>query len=170
MDELQQSSARRQHLARVGKEEALSSMDFAAQLMVARKHLAALLDSALTSEGINTGEADVLMALRVANEGNDIYPSDLVRKLSLTSAGMTKRLNVLESKGLIERRPIQGDRRRVIVKLTNTGKWLADKTISIKATALTGVTDSAFSSEEMAQLNDLMNRFIASINVAMQND
>jgi DNA-binding MarR family transcriptional regulator len=76
--------------------------------------------------GVNGGEFDVLAALRRAGQPYRLTPTELSRALIVTSGGMTKRLNALEGRGLIRRRPDPRDGRSTAVSLTREGKRLTE--------------------------------------------
>jgi hypothetical protein len=57
-------------------------------------------------------------------------PADLAQAVMLTSSGTTKRLDRLESAGLIERRPDPQDRRGLLIELTPAGRRLVDDAVT----------------------------------------
>jgi DNA-binding MarR family transcriptional regulator len=79
--------------------------------------------------GITAGEFDVLAALRRGGRGTVLTPTALARVAMISPAGMTNRLDRLESAGLIERRPDPDDRRGSLVRLTATGRETADRAV-----------------------------------------
>jgi DNA-binding MarR family transcriptional regulator len=88
--------------------------------------LQAEIEPAFASHGLNGGEFDVLAALRRAGRPYRLTPTELSRALIVTSGGMTKRLNTLEGRGLIRRRPDPTDGRSTTVSLTREGKRLVE--------------------------------------------
>ena len=54
--------------------------------------------------------------------------------MSLSSGGMTKRLDRLADAGLVERRPDPNDRRGTLVKLTDRGKATIDALLPVHLT------------------------------------
>ena len=54
--------------------------------------------------------------------GRPMSPSELARKSGVTDARIANILKALESRGLIERRPGEHDRRRVVVSVTDYGR------------------------------------------------
>lgn len=64
--------------------------------------------------------------LRVLREGR-LSPSRLADAVVRTTGGMTKLLDRLERRGLVERVPDPEDRRGVLVAITPDGRELADK-------------------------------------------
>jgi len=71
-------------------------------------------------------EFDVLSALRRAGEPYELSPGTLVAQTLVTSGTMTNRIDRLEARGLVERRPAPGDRRGVRVHLTDEGLTRVD--------------------------------------------
>ena len=68
---------------------------------------------------------NMLMALRNA-EGNTLEPCQLADQLLVSRPSVTGLLDTLQRRGLIERHPHSGDRRRLLVKLTDAGHELLD--------------------------------------------
>jgi DNA-binding MarR family transcriptional regulator len=88
--------------------------------------LQAELEPVFAAHGVNGGEFDVLAALRRAGRPYRLSPTEISTALIVTSGGMTKRLNVLEDRGLIRRQPDPRDGRSTAVSLTREGKRLVD--------------------------------------------
>jgi hypothetical protein len=63
------------------------------------------LDPVFARHGLEGGLFDVLATLRRSGEPYRMRPAELGRAVMLTASGRTKRLDRLESAGLIERRP-----------------------------------------------------------------
>jgi DNA-binding MarR family transcriptional regulator len=84
------------------------------------------IEPVFVAHGVNGGEFDVLAALRRAGRPYQLTPTELSRALIVTSGGMTKRLNALEGRGLIRRRPDPKDGRSTAVSLTREGKRVAE--------------------------------------------
>ena len=102
----------------------------------ARKVLQDLLDDEMARLGLSVGEADVLTVLLVSRRYAPA-PTELADWLTLTTAGITGRLNSLDRKGMIERRPHSTDRRRLTVHMTRKGKQVAKAVLAGKNEALT---------------------------------
>ncbi|OZM81534.1 MarR family winged helix-turn-helix transcriptional regulator [Pseudonocardia sp. MH-G8] len=71
-------------------------------------------------------EADVLLTLRRAGAPYALTPGGLLKASMITSGAMTNRIDRLEAKGLVERRPGADDRRSVRVQLTPRALELID--------------------------------------------
>jgi DNA-binding MarR family transcriptional regulator len=98
------------------------------RLLLCAAHLERAIVAALQPFGLSFGDFDVLNTLRRrGNEGTN--PGDLARSSLITSGAMTARLDRLERAGHIERRPDPGDRRGVLVGLTEQGERLAKESL-----------------------------------------
>lgn len=75
----------------------------------------------------NPGDFDTLATLRREGEPYQLSPKELAARLLLTSAGLSGRLDRLESSGWVERTPHPDDRRSTIVSLTTAGLELVDQ-------------------------------------------
>ncbi|MEU1667162.1 MULTISPECIES: MarR family winged helix-turn-helix transcriptional regulator [Streptomyces] len=76
--------------------------------------------------GISNTEWEVLKALVLSGAPYQLGPGDLAKKLGLTPAAMTHRIDRMASEGLVTRERDEANRVRVIVELTAEGreKWL----------------------------------------------
>jgi DNA-binding MarR family transcriptional regulator len=63
----------------------------------------------------------VLSALRRQGRPYELSPGELIRATLSTSGTMTNRVNRLEARGLVIRKPNHDDRRGVLVQLTGEG-------------------------------------------------
>jgi DNA-binding MarR family transcriptional regulator len=75
------------------------------------------------------GWFDLLAALRRAGAPYELNPTQLMRATLLSSSGMTKRLDRMETAGVVERRPDPNDRRGTLVRLTRRGKSVIDRAV-----------------------------------------
>ncbi len=82
----------------------------------------------LVDLGISNSEWEVLKALVVVGRPYRLGPGDLAKRLGLTPAAMTHRIDRMVNEGLVTRDRDEANRVRVIVELTEEGrdKWLAD--------------------------------------------
>ena len=80
----------------------------------------------LVDLGISNSEWEVLKALVVVGRPYQLGPGDLAKRLGLTPAAMTHRIDRMVSEGLVTRERDEANRVRVIVELTDEGreKWL----------------------------------------------
>ncbi|MCP2310607.1 MULTISPECIES: MarR family winged helix-turn-helix transcriptional regulator [Kitasatospora] len=76
--------------------------------------------------GITSAEWEVLKALVFAGAPYRLGPGDLAKRLGLTPAAMTHRIDRMVTDGLVTRERDEANRVRVIIELTETGrdKWL----------------------------------------------
>src|SRR5947209_12925803 len=105
--------------------------------------------------GLTRGDVGVLSALRISPPPHTLSPTQLFRGLMLSSAGMTKRLDRLEQRGLIKRNPDPSDRRGITIHLTDSGRRLVARAVAEntknEATLLAGL-----SGKERRVLADLL--------------
>ncbi|MGW5381731.1 MarR family winged helix-turn-helix transcriptional regulator [Nocardia sp. NPDC003963] len=88
------------------------------------------IEAVFLAHGLRRGEFDVLAALRRSGEPFELNPSALADTLMLSRAGMTGRLDRLESAGYVRRIADTGDRRAVLVSLTADGRELVDRVVT----------------------------------------
>ncbi|GHD84737.1 MarR family winged helix-turn-helix transcriptional regulator [Streptomyces naganishii] len=76
--------------------------------------------------GISNADWEVLKALVLSGAPYQMGPSDLAKRLGLTPAAMTHRIDRMVTEGLVTRERDESNRVRVIVELTTAGreKWL----------------------------------------------
>ena len=86
-------------------------------------------DRALQPLELELWEYDVLSALRRQGRPYTLPATRLARETELSSGAMTNRIDRLESRGLVKRRPDSNDRRGVNVSLTAKGRRLIDTAI-----------------------------------------
>jgi DNA-binding MarR family transcriptional regulator len=87
------------------------------------------LDRVFADHGLGGGDFDVLATLRRSGAPYRLTPGALSRSTMVTSGGMTKRLDRLESTGLIRREPDPRDRRGRLIALTDKGRTLVDRAV-----------------------------------------
>jgi len=80
-------------------------------------------------------EYDVLSALRRQGRPYALPATGLANATALSGSAMTNRIDKLESKGLVRRRPDKYDRRGVVVSLTAAGKRAIDDAINLRLNA-----------------------------------
>ena len=119
------------------------------------RHLDRARRTAFAERGLETWEFDVLSALRRAGTPYQLSPGQLLTQTLVTSGTMTNRIDRLAAKGLVVRGPDPNDRRGVLVRLTDSGRELADS-------ALTGLLKNerdllaALPDERLEILGDLL--------------
>jgi DNA-binding MarR family transcriptional regulator len=90
------------------------------------RHLDLARRQAFAAHGLETWEFDVLSALRRSGSPYELSPGRLIRETMVTSGTMTNRVDRLTAKGLVSRLPDPGDRRGVLVRLTDEGRRRVD--------------------------------------------
>ncbi|MEV6276764.1 MarR family transcriptional regulator [Nocardia sp. NPDC051832] len=88
------------------------------------------IEAVFTAHGLQRGEFDVLAALRRSGAPFELNPSVIADTLMLSRAGMTGRLDRLESAGLVRRTADTADRRAIRVALTEQGRDVIDKVVT----------------------------------------
>jgi DNA-binding MarR family transcriptional regulator len=86
-------------------------------------------------------------------------PGKLARLMELSSGAMTNRLDRLEEASLVRRLPDPGDRRGVVVELTDKGRRLYEDTVGVQAKK-EALVAAALSEREKKQLNALLRRLM----------
>lgn len=96
-------------------------------------HLTEELVLVYAEHGLTEGDFDVLATLRRAGAPYERSAGVLAEHTMITTGGMTKRLDRLEERGLITRRPSQSDARGRIVALTPAGREVIDEAFAAHA-------------------------------------
>jgi DNA-binding MarR family transcriptional regulator len=91
------------------------------------RHLALARRAAFAEHGLEEFEFDVLVALRRAGPPYELSPGRLLAETLVGSGTMTHRLDRLEQRGLVHRRPDPQDGRGIRVRLTTRGRTRADR-------------------------------------------
>jgi DNA-binding MarR family transcriptional regulator len=79
--------------------------------------------------GLRPDEFDLLATLRRHGPPHELCPRHLMASMMVSSGTTTHRLDKLEARGLVKRRPDPGDRRGVLARLTPEGKRLVDAAV-----------------------------------------
>jgi DNA-binding MarR family transcriptional regulator len=119
----------------------------------AARDLATTLERQLAPFGVTAQQAALLLH---ANRQQS-SPSQLMTVLGTDTAGMTKLLDRLEAKDLIERHPNPGDRRSVVIALTEHGRELAPRLAPVFG-RITKQLFSGFSTDEIRVLTTMLER------------
>ncbi|GAA3491459.1 MULTISPECIES: MarR family winged helix-turn-helix transcriptional regulator [Streptomyces] len=80
--------------------------------------------------GLGNGDFDVLAALRRSGEPYALSAGDLSRTVLVTTGAITKRVDRLESRGLVVRTVSEADSRSRLITLTPEGVTLTDELIA----------------------------------------
>lgn len=123
------------------------------------KHHDRIREAAFAQHGLDGWEFDVLAALRRAGDPYELSPGQLAAETLVTSGTMTNRVDRLESRGLVRRRPDPRDRRGVLVQLTPAGRDVVDGALSTLLTHEHRLV-SALSAKDSAALPDMLRRLL----------
>ncbi len=110
--------------------------------------------------GMESWEFEVLITLRHAKK--TCTAGDLLRRMEVTSGGLSNRLARLEERGLIRRDVDPTDRRQVLVSLTDKGMARTDEMLRVTShadEALFGLLDAA----TQRQLNEALRTMLLAI-------
>ncbi|MFH8380719.1 MarR family winged helix-turn-helix transcriptional regulator [Kitasatospora sp. NPDC018058] len=119
-------------------------------------------DRQLTVLGITSAEWEVLKALVVAGSPYRLGPGELAKRLGLTPAAMTHRIDRMVAEDLVTRERDESNRVRVIIELTENGrdKWLESMRM---AAVFEEELLQDVASEERAALSTLLARMLRRI-------
>ncbi|WP_344968783.1 MarR family winged helix-turn-helix transcriptional regulator [Streptosporangium fragile] len=114
-------------------------------------------DAPLRRHGLTRPEFDVLGALRRLDR--ELTPGEIARETFASGAAVTKRLRLLEERGLVTRRPDDRDRRVSHLSLTDEGRALMDRIlpeqVSYDGSLLAGLDE-----ERRRELADLLGELL----------
>jgi DNA-binding MarR family transcriptional regulator len=105
-------------------------------------------------------EFDVLSALRRAGRPYRLSPGVLLTQTLVTSGTMTNRIDRLVEHRLVERLPSPGDRRGVLVQLTERGRQQVDAAMSELLSVERGLL-AALDPADRVRLADLLHAVVA---------
>jgi DNA-binding MarR family transcriptional regulator len=119
-------------------------------------------DETLDELGLTMSDWHVLTALRWSGAPYRRKAGELARRAELTSGAMTSRLDALEKEGLVRRLRDTGDRRSVLVELTEKGRRKHEQTLGIQAQK-EALLAEALTEREKEQLNALLRRVMVTL-------
>ena len=129
-------------------------------------HVAAAIDARFEAQArrydLTRADVDVLFTLRRAGPPYRMLPSRMADSLMIASGTMTARLDRLEQRGLVERRPNPEDRRSVEVGLTDRGFRLTEAGISAHVEHEERIL-AALSQRERAALDRALRKLLAHV-------
>lgn len=104
-------------------------------------------------------------AMQVLQRERELLPGELAERLGIDPSSATRAIDVLVRNGYVERnRPETGDRRRVIVRLTDRGEALTDR-LTNTADAFFERILAAFPKKDRNQVIDTLERLAEAMNV-----
>ncbi len=124
------------------------------------RHLDRQRTTVLARHDLEIWTFDVLSALRRSEPPHQLSPGQLVAQTMVTSGTMTNRIDHLEQRGLVRRRPDPADARSVRVQLTVAGRRRVDAALEdlvARENAILGALDD----DARATLADLLRRVVA---------
>jgi DNA-binding MarR family transcriptional regulator len=110
--------------------------------------------------GLGEGEFDVLAALRRAGAPYELAPGELARHTMVTTGAATKRIDRLESAGLVTRRVSDDDARGRVIALTAAGKRVIDAAFTAHM-ANEHRLQEPLTDEERSELERLLTKWLA---------
>jgi DNA-binding MarR family transcriptional regulator len=119
-----------------------------------------VLDKQLVPYGVTSSQFKVLI---IVAQFNADTPVELCRHLSLDSGSMTRMLDRLEQKQLIQRTRSATDRRQVQLALTAEGKAITDRLPQIGADAMNELL-GVLAPEEVASLERILSKVLIDAN------
>ena len=122
----------------------------------ARNLMVAELDNALKDLEITSQQMGILLSMQ---RGIASTPFELSKLLGIDTGLMTRMLDKLETKGLLERSRNLEDRRVVNLTLTKKGLEVADQVPDIAPTVLNARL-KRFTKEEFKEFGRLLNKFL----------
>ncbi|MEU3194217.1 MULTISPECIES: MarR family winged helix-turn-helix transcriptional regulator [Streptomyces] len=113
----------------------------------------------LATLGLSSPEWEVLKELVMAGNPYQLWPGTIARRLGLTPAAMTHRIDRMLTQDLVTRERDPDNRVRVIIGLTDTGreKWLE---VMRMASVFEEELLQDLATEERVQLGDLLTRLL----------
>lgn len=141
-------------------------LDLAPQRVIGRlhrlaNHLTDDLVAVYRTFGLAEGEFDVLATLRRAGEPFERTPSELAASTMVTTGAMTKRLDRLESRGLVSRRQSDVDGRGRVIALTARGRELIDEAFTAHLANERRLLDEALTQADAATLERVLTTWLA---------
>ena len=123
----------------------------------------ALANRALSGYQLSPAARQALAVLDGA--GEPLSPTEIARRLIVTTASVTSLLDTLERRGLVERRADPGDRRRLLVAITPPAQDLVRQYVP-EIVALQSAVMSGIGEEDRQQLIAVLTRIREAIAAA----
>lgn len=115
-------------------------------------------DAVIARHGLTPAEFDVLATLRRSPPPGELTPSEVQRAMLITSGGLTKVLQQLETRGLITRTISKSDRRSKPVHLSPVAIKLVEKAMSELVAVMSAAIKEKLSEKEIKDLVRLLNK------------
>jgi DNA-binding MarR family transcriptional regulator len=137
----------------------LSPLEVLSRVTRLARHLDRQRNLVFARHDLETWTFDVLAALRRSGTG-DLSPGQLIAQTLVTSGTMTNRIDRLEERGLVRRRPDPGDARSTRVQLTPAGRRRVDAALTDLVAREHAILGS-LSAKERTSLANLLRRVLA---------
>lgn len=124
--------------------------------------IGAELTKAFAAHGLDRPSFDVLATLRRSGPPFSLTPAELMRSSMVTSGAITQRLDRLEARGWVTRKPSESDGRGVNVALTEEGLALIDAALPDHVQNEERIL-GVLSSEQRDQLADILRTLLESL-------
>ncbi len=132
------------------------------QLVRAHAHLLGSVEKALGAEGFPPlGWYDVLLELE--RRGEPMRAHELQGQLLLEQYNLSRLLDRIEAKGLIQRVPDPTDGRGRLVSSTPEGQALRKRMWPVYLAAVSGAVEGVLDQEQVEQLAGLLRRLVVSV-------
>lgn len=115
-------------------------------------------DTVMTRHGLSPAEFDVLATLRRSPPPGELTPSEIQHAMLITSGGLSKVLQQLETRGLITRTTSEADRRSKPVHLSPAAIKLIEQAMSELMTVMSTAVKEKLSEKEIKDLVRLLNK------------
>ena len=136
-----------------------SALGVVVRLQLLAKLLCDSAEESLVEFDLKLWEYDVLSALRRQGKPYEMLASELARDSMLTSGTITTRIDGLEERGLVERRPDVNDRRAINIRLTRQGLDAINDAIGARISAAEQQL-GGLSNAERNQLSDALRKVL----------
>ena len=142
----------------------VSPMEVLSRISRLAHHLDRGRAAAFSAHGLEPWEFDVLAALRRSGAPYQLSPGQLLRETLVTSGTMTNRVDRLVARDLVNRDDHPGDRRGVLVRLTDRGRETVDAALADLLVAERAMLDSITQSDR-DQLVETLRQLLASVRI-----
>jgi DNA-binding MarR family transcriptional regulator len=155
-------AARRELGLRTWPDAIGNSTGIVRQLLSAVERLRQAFHPHIVAHGIQPGDFDVLVTLRIFGRPYQLSPTTIYRERCLSSGGLTKILHRLENAGLVSRLSNPDDKRSQLIRLTGKGKQVVESTMKDLA-RLERELLAGFQAGETKHLSNLLEKLQQSI-------
>lgn len=148
-------------LARIGVIADTNGLAVTGRILRLARIVESARDGVLGEFGLSVADFDVMATLRRRADSTGLKAKQLQASVMITSGGMTKRLDRLESAGLIARHPDPDDRRGVLITLTTEGRGVIDDALPALLNAEARMIEEAIgSARDRQRLAGLLRHFL----------